>query len=83
MALKGTELLQHLLHLVESLNINIREESVEGSRGGLYILKGKKNLLINKDLNVEEKIELAVAVLKKEDLSDIYVLPAIRELLES
>ena len=82
MALSNPELLAHLINLAESLDINVREDSIEESRGGLYILKGKRNLLINKDLIIEEKIDMLLGILKKEYLADMYVLPAVRELLE-
>jgi hypothetical protein len=75
------QLLQHLLDLLPALNITVRHEDVEGSSGGLYLLKGNRFFLINKNSPVNEKIDLLVEALKKEDLSGVYVLPAVRELL--
>jgi len=75
------QMLQHLLDLLPALDITVRHEEVEGSAGGLYLLKGKRFLLLSKNRPVNEKIDLLAEVLQKEDLSGVYVLPAIRELL--
>jgi hypothetical protein len=75
------QLLHHLLELLPALGITVREEEVEGSSGGLYLFKGKRFLLVNKNRPVDEKIDLLAEALRKEDLSGVYVLPAIRELL--
>ena len=75
-------LLEHLIMLSESLNISVRLDSLEESRGGLYLLKGKRNIVINRKLSLDDKIDLLIEILKKENLSGVYMLPAVRELLE-
>ena len=83
MALSNSELMQHLIQLAASLDIRIREDSIEGSRGGLYILKGSKHVVVDRDLDPNEKIDIIVDAVKKQDLSNVYVLPALRDLLET
>ena len=72
----------HLKSLAESLDIRVREDTIEDSRGGFYVFKEKRNLLINRDMPYGDKADLLLEVLKKEDLSNVYVIPAVRDLLE-
>ncbi len=60
-------------------NINVEESS---SIGGLCRVEGKYFLLLHSKATVKEKIQVMVKALQQFDLSDIYVKPAIRELLE-
>jgi hypothetical protein len=83
MALALHDLFQQLCSLAETLGISVRQDAIEGSRGGLYIFKGKRNLLVNRDLPMDEKIDVLTETLKKEDLDKVYVLPAVREWLDA
>jgi hypothetical protein len=76
------QLYQMLISLIPSLDISVREEEVEGSPGGLYFLKGRRFLLINKKRPLDENVDMLLDLLKKEDLSGVFVVPAIRERLE-
>lgn len=73
------ELAGKLEILVRDENINVEESS---STGGLCRVEGKYLLLLNSKATVNEKILLMVKALQQFDLSDIYVKPVIRELLE-
>jgi hypothetical protein len=81
MALALHDLFQQLCALAEALGISVRQDAIEGSRGGLYIFKGKRHLLVNRDLPMDEKIDVLTETLKKENLDKVYVLPAVREWL--
>ena len=83
MALEPRELLQQLCSLAETQGISVRQDAIEGSRGGLYIFKGKRHLLINRDLPLDEKIDVLTETLKKEELDQVYVLPAVRAWLDA
>ncbi len=75
-----------LEELAERLGITIRHESMrsEGSThaGGLCRIHGQEVLLLNKKATPMEKRHLLVEVLKRYDLSGIYLLPSLRKLLD-
>jgi hypothetical protein len=73
------ELAEKLEILVRDENINIEESS---SAGGLCRIEGKYVLILNSKAIVKEKIQVMVKALRQLDLSDIYIKPVIRELLE-
>lgn len=79
-------LLLQLEELADRLGILVRDENINiddvSSSGGLCIVEGKYILILNSKTSVQEKIQVAVKALQQFDLSDIYVKPAIRELLE-
>jgi len=65
--------------LVRDENINIEESS---STGGLCRIEGKYVLILNSKVTVKEKNQVMIKALQQFDLSDIYIKPVIRELLE-
>ena len=73
------ELAEKLEILVRDENINIEESS---STGGLCRVEEQYILILNSKSTVKEKIKVMIEALNQFDLSDIYVKPAIRELLE-
>ncbi|HUN56397.1 MAG TPA: hypothetical protein VMU29_14685 [Smithella sp.] len=73
------ELAQRLEISVRDENINIEESS---SSGGLCLVEGKYILILNSRVSIKEKIQVMTKALQQFDLSEIYVKPAIRELLE-
>ena len=83
MALGSPELFQQLCSLAESLGISVRQDAIEGSRGGLYIFKGNRHLLVNRDLPLDDKIDVLTETLKKEELDRVFVLPAVRAWLDA
>ena len=73
------ELAERLGILVRDENINIDEVS---STGGLCIVEGQYILILNSKTSLQEKIQVAIKALRQFDISEIYVKPGIRELLE-
>lgn len=73
------ELADRLGILVRDENINIDDVS---SSGGLCLVEGQYILILNSRTTVQEKIQVAIKALRQFDLSDVYVKPVIRELLE-
>ena len=65
--------------LVRDENINIEESF---SPGGLCRVEGKHVIILNSKATVKEKIQVMITSLQQFDLSDIYVKPVIRELLD-
>ncbi|MFH0922362.1 MAG: hypothetical protein V1913_18610 [Fibrobacterota bacterium] len=75
------EAYQQLTALAAQLGIEVRLDNTDGGGGGLYVLKGKKHLLLNKNAPVGERVETLIETLKNEDLSDVFVVPAVRQWL--
>ena len=73
------ELAEKLEILVRDENINIEESS---SPGGLCRVEGKYVVILNSKASVKEKIQVMITALHQFDLSDIYIKPVIRELLD-
>jgi hypothetical protein len=79
-------LLYQLEELAEKFEISVRDENINveesSSTGGLCRVEGQYVLLLNSKATVKEKIQVMIKALQQFDLSDIYVKPVIRELLE-
>ncbi len=79
-------LLLQLEELAERLGILVRDENINiddvSSSGGLCLVEGQYILILNSKTTVQEKIQIAITALRQFDLSNVYVKPAIRELLE-
>lgn len=78
--------LLHLEELADRLGILVRDENINlddvSSSGGLCLVEGQYILILNSRTTVQEKIQVAIKALKQFDLSDVYVKPLIRELLD-
>jgi hypothetical protein len=79
-------LLNQLEELAEKLGILVRDENINieesSSTGGLCRIEGKYVLILNSKVTVKEKNQVMIKALQQFDLSDIYIKPVIRELLE-
>jgi len=73
------ELAEKLDILVRDENINIEESS---SPGGLCRVEGKQVVILNSKATVKEKIQVMITALHQFDLTQMYIKPVIRELLE-
>ena len=78
--------LSQLEGLAYMLGIQIRYEKIVedevSSMGGLCRVKGEWVIIINSRATINEKIQTLAKSLKNFDLNNIYVRPALRELLE-
>ena len=79
-------LLSQLEELADKLEILVRDENIiieeSSTTGGLCRIEGKFVLILNSKATVKEKIQVMIKALQQFDISDIYVKPVIRELLE-
>jgi len=79
-------ILLQLEELAERLGVLVRDENINiddvSSTGGLCIVEGQHILILNSKTTLQEKIQVAIKALRQFDISDIYVKPGIRELLE-
>jgi len=80
-------LLQHLEELAGKLEICVRDENISldetSVTGGLCRLEGQYIVILNSKSNVEDKIQVMIKALKLFNLDDIYIKPAVRQLLEN
>ena len=79
-------LLNQLEDLAENLGILVRDENINieesSSSGGLCRIEEEYVLILNSKATVKEKNQVMINALQQFDLSDIYIKPVIRELLE-
>jgi len=77
--------LNQLEGLAEKLGIPIRYEIIHDELtglGGLCRIEGQHILIIHSKATVKDKIEIIAEALRRFDLSDIYLKPVLRELLD-
>ena len=79
-------LLNHLEELAEKLGILVRDENINieesSSTGGFCRVEGKHIIILNSKATVKEKNQVMINALQQFDVSEIYIKPVIRELLE-
>ena len=78
--------LDQLEALAYGLGIEVRYEKIPQDDvtilGGLYRLKGKNVIVIDSRAKSKDRIRTLVQALKPFNLNDVYIRPALRELLE-
>jgi hypothetical protein len=78
--------LDQLEVLADGLGIEIRYEKIPQDdvtiAGGRYRLKGKNVVVIDSRATTKDRIRILVQALKPFDLTDVYIRPALRVLLE-
>ena len=78
--------LDQLEALAYSLGVEIRYEKLPQDdvtiSGGLYRLKGKNVIVLDSRAKAKDRIRTLVQALKPFDLTNVYIRPALRELLE-
>lgn len=77
--MKKEEIIAELVRIAERLGIKIIEDRLL-SRGGYCRVFTVKYLIMDKRISLNDKIELLLSALKKNNLDDIYLTPNIREL---
>ena len=79
-------ILSYLEELAEKLEILVRDENINteesSSTGGLCRVEGKYVVILNSKATVKEKIQVMITALQQFDLTDMYMKPLIRELLD-
>jgi hypothetical protein len=78
----NAQLLQSLEGLAGQLSVDIRREDLEGGPGGLFRLRGRFCILLDRNLSVAERVELMTRSLAKLPLDGVFIPPAVREMLE-
>jgi hypothetical protein len=79
--MKENEILGHFEELTQNLSIDLRYEKGDFS-GGLCRVDDKQIMIINKKLSDDQKIKVLASAIAQLNLDNIYILPAIREIIE-
>jgi len=84
--MKPEQIYQELKELAEKLNIHVSEQNLRQTRvkatSGLCKVKGQNCYIMDKHKSIHEKIELLAECLSKMRHEEMYVVPAVRELLK-
>jgi hypothetical protein len=84
--MKPDQLYQELKDLAERMQVTVSEQNLKTSgikvRSGLCIVKGRKLFIMDKHKSVQKKIKILAAQLSRIPHEDLYIIPAVRELLE-
>jgi hypothetical protein len=80
--------LSQLEELAQRLDITVRYEPLRGdgfayTGGGFCRINGQDVIIINKRATGLEKVHILIDALKRRDLSGIYIVPSLREILDS
>jgi len=80
-------ILGYLEELAQRIGLKIRCEPIPEEEilvtGGLCRIRGEPVVLINRKTTRKERIDVFIQAIRKFDLAGIYILPAIRKLLEN
>jgi len=83
--MKPDQLYQELKDLAERIHITVSEENLKTSgikvKSGLCTVKGKQIFIMDKHKSVHKKIRILAEQLATMPLEDLYIIPAVRELL--
>ena len=84
---QNEEILSQMEELAKNLGITVRYEKILKESaffpGGFCRVKDKDLIIINSKASLDDKVEIMARAILPFDLSQIYVLPAIRELIDS
>ena len=80
--MKSEKILQDLIDISESLGVKIVQEK-GNFKGGYCLFEKEKIIVINKLKPIEQRIRALAKVFSQWDTSEIYMKPAIREIIES
>lgn len=83
--MKSSQLYQHLTELAEKLSISVSEQNLSQSgvvvQSGLCKVEDEHIYVMDKRLTAKRKIDLLADCLADFDLENIYLVPALRELM--
>jgi hypothetical protein len=84
--MKPDQLYQELKDLAERMQVSVSEQNLKVTglkvRSGLCIVKGQKLFVMDKHKSLQKKIKILAAELSVIPHEDMYIIPAVRELLE-
>ena len=85
--MKPEQMVEHLKELAEKLGIDVSEQNFATAgvpvRSGYCKVKEQQRFIIDKHLTPQKKAKLLAAFLSRCPIENIFVLPKVREFLES
>ena len=84
--MKPDQLYQELKDLAERMQITVSEQNLKTAgvkvKSGLCLVKGQNLFIMDKHKSIHKKIRILAAQLAEIPHEDLYIIPAVRELLE-
>jgi len=84
--MKAEQLYQELKDLAEKLDIRVSEQNLRitgvNARSGLCKVKGRSMFIMDKHKSLRKKIRILASHLGRMPLEDVFIVPAVRELLD-
>ena len=84
--MKPDQLYQELKDLAERMQITVSEQNLKAAgvkvKSGLCLVKGQNMFIMDKHKSIHKKIRILAAQLAEIPHDDLYIIPAVRELLE-
>lgn len=85
--MKPEKTYQDLKELAEKLGVTVSEQNLRSTgikvKSGLCKVKGKNIFIIDKNISFQDKNEILASCLSKMPREDIFIVPALREYLDS
>ena len=83
--MKPVQLYKSLCELAEKLDIEVSEQNLRKTgvraKSGFCKVKGKNIFIMDKNISVQKKIRILAEFLSKMPHENIYVMPAVRDIL--
>ncbi len=83
--MKPVQLYQDMKEIAEKLGVTVSEQNFRKTgikiESGLCKVKGRKLFIIDKNRSIHKKNEILASFLSKMPHEDVYVIPAVRELI--
>ncbi|MBF0225885.1 MAG: hypothetical protein HQK76_10560 [Desulfobacterales bacterium] len=84
--LRQEDLLENLRDIFKKLDVKVNEQNFRNVgikvQSGLCKVKGDSIFILDKHKSIREKNEILAVHLSKVDLSEFYILPAVRDYIE-
>ena len=77
-----TQLLQELESLADRLSIDVSQVELDGLTGGLCRYGGKLRLIMDRNMDVLDHIEVFLKAFSQLSLDEVFVVPEVREMIE-
>tara|TARA_B110000438_G_scaffold230489_1_gene225534 strand:+ start:2189 stop:2449 length:261 start_codon:yes stop_codon:yes gene_type:complete len=81
MSKKPEKLIVLFEELADKLNIKLLQDKGDFTGGSCYV-KDENFIVVNKRKPVEQRLKILAQEFNKKDLSDIYIVPALRDFIE-
>jgi len=83
--MKSVQVYQELKDLAEKLDIRVSEQNLQKTgvraKSGFCRIKGEKQFIMDKRKSIQDKNMILASFLRKMPHEDIFVVPAVREML--